>query len=49
MEINRKISCKSTLKAFEAIIHLYHRFLWSLDHVRAAFPASDSGDDIRLN
>jgi len=50
MGIKRKISCKSILKAFEVIIHLYHRTLWCLEtHVRAAFSASDTGDGIRLN
>lgn len=48
--MKRKISCKSFLKAFEAIIHLYCRVLWSLEtRVKAAFLASDTGDGIRLN
>lgn len=50
MGIKRKISCKSLLKAFEAIIHLYCRFLcWLETHVNAAFSASDTGDGIRLH
>lgn len=50
MGIKRKLSCKSILKAFEAIMHLYHSILWCLEnHVRAAFSASVTGDGIRLN
>lgn len=50
MGIKRKISCKSLLKAFEAIIHLYCRFLWWLEtHDNAAFSALDTGEGIRLH
>lgn len=50
MGIKRKVSCKSNLKAFEIIIHIYRRILWCLEtHVRAAFPVLDTCDGIRLN
>lgn len=50
MRIKRKVVCKSLLRAFEAIIHLYCGFLWCLEtHVKEAFSASDTGDGIRLN